>query len=178
MTISACWEVEPLGSPNKLPIKCDILSTLTALSKESCPTSLLLPECSKKSTTKNNLVQVTLLPAGILTKALKSTQWIWEGLPLKGTLPWEGLAVGSFTDTAMHTTSLTWHLRRPKTSAFRLCLWPWRETAAQEVSSDWPTLLRKEWKSSTTHMKVFLTNRFDWCIVWCDLFFLLNNGNL
>ena len=170
MTTSVCSEVEQPDNPNKPPIKCDTSLTHTASSKESCPTFSPPPECFKRSTTKNSWAQVTSSPDGILTKALKCTQWIWEERLLSETSQWEALAVGSFTDTVTHTTSPTWLLSRRRTFAYRQCRWPWKETGAREVLSGWRTLLRKEWRRSTTLMKVFLTSRFDDVLIWCSYF--------
>lgn len=163
-TTSACSGVEPPVNPSKPPTRCDISSTLTASSKENSPTSWPPPECSKRSITKNSWAQVTSSPAGIHTKALKFTQLIWEERPSSGTLRWEDQEVGLFTDIATRTTSRTWLLRRRRTSASVQCLWLWRGMGALEVLSDWRISLRRDWRRSTTLMKVFHTSHFDWCI--------------
>ncbi len=161
MTISACSEVEPQVNRNKLRTRSDTWLIPTVLSRASFLMSWLRQECSKKWTTKSNFKLDTLLLVGTHTKALKFIQWTWEEPLLNENSRWEDQAVGSFTDIAMLTTSRTWHTNKLRTSALLQCHWLWRETAAQEVSLDWRTSLRRDWKRSTTLMKVCLSNLFD-----------------
>lgn len=157
----ASWEVELPVNRNKPPTKFVTLLTLTPSNKENCLTFLPLQECSKKSTTKNNCKPGTLSQVGIHIRALKSTQSIW-GEPLwKEISQWEARAVASFTDIVMPTTRLTWLTKRPRTSASAQYPLLWKETAAQEVSSDWPTLQKKESKKNITLTKAFPTSLSD-----------------
>ncbi len=167
MNTSAFWEAVLLDSPNKQPTKSDTSLAHIQSNKENYLMFSLPPECSKKSTTKNNLKQVTLLQDGIHTKALKYFQSIWGAPLFKEISQWVVQVQVSSTDIVMPITSQTWPLKKPRVSASAPFHWPWRETAVQEVSSDWRTSLKKESKRNITLMKVSLTSHSDPTMMIC-----------
>lgn len=167
MSIFVSWEAVLPDSLNKQRTKSDILLTLMQSNKENYLTSSQPPECSKKLTIRNNFKQVTSLLVGIHIKALKFFQSIWEAPLLKEIIPWVVRDLASFTDIVMLITNQTWLSKKPKVSVLAPFHWLWRETAALEVSSDWSTLLKKDSKGNTTHMKVFLTSHFDILMMIC-----------
>lgn len=167
MSTFAFWEAVLPDSPNKQPTKSDTLLTHIQSNKENYLMSSLPPECSKNLTTKNNLKQVTSLQVGIHTKALKYFQSIWEAPLFKEISQWVVQGQVSSTDIAMPITSQTWPLKKPRVSASAPFHWQWRETAAQEVSSDWQISLKKESKKNITLMKVSLTSHSDPTMMIC-----------